>query len=90
MWFRTESGSMYEVDAQNGRIRRVNERHEKRGDEAWQRYFGISPWPVAVGHNVVIAQESLAHLGPDDNGAVEPESLTTVRTTSRVVEVWGR
>lgn len=87
MRFKTESGSTYEVEG--GRIRRLNSDYTKRADGEWWRYFGISPWPVAVGHSVVIAMESLAELGPDDNGSVEPGSLTTVRTTSRVTEVWA-
>lgn len=89
MWFRTESGSMYEVDRHGGRIRRVNEGYSKRGDGEWQRFFAISPWPIIVGHGVVITQESLAEHGPDDAGQVVPGSTATVRTTTRVVEVWG-
>lgn len=89
MWFRTESGSMYEVDGHRGRIRRVNEGHSKRGDGQWWRFFAISPWPIIVGHGVVITQESLAEHGPDDEGRAVPGSVATVRTTTRVMEVWG-
>ena len=84
MWFKTESGSTYEVLENIQRIRRVNDSYAKRGDSEWLEYANISPWPIRPGYRVTVVTESLADYGSDDYGTPreEAEEFTT-RVTSR-------
>lgn len=81
----TISGSRYEFDRDNTRFRRVNAGAQKRGDGEWLDYLHISQ--IAPGQPILIVLESLAHLGPDDHGTIEPDTEYTTRITSSVVKV---
>ena len=82
MKFKTESGSVYEVEP--GRVRRVST-YSKRGDNTWVRLK--FPPEVALGCRAVLILESLAPLGPDDVGTVRPDKVT-IRTTTPVTKIW--
>lgn len=78
----TESGAVYEFA--DGKVRRVNESHEKRGDGEWQKLVNINA-PIETGKRMVLTLESLSRYGSDDEGtAPEDASPFTTRTTTRV------
>lgn len=82
----TESGSQYEIEAD--RIRRVNDRHTKRGDGDWQPLVSMLPNPPKPGYHMLLVMKSLARYGDDDIGT--PPDLVdevTTRRTSRVTSV---
>lgn len=79
----TESGAVYEFA--DGKVRRVNESHEKRGDGDWQKLLRLNPTPIRVGMRMTLTMESLSRYGSDDHGtAPEDASPVTTRTTTRV------
>ena len=78
----TESGSRYEITETH--VRRTNPTMGKRGDDVWQPLLSVA-FPV-VGEPMFLVMESLAELGPDDDGNRVQGSVTTRRTT-RVVGV---
>jgi hypothetical protein len=82
----TESGSQYEIEAD--RIRRVNNRHTKRGDGDWQPLVSMFPARPVVGSPMILTMKSLSRYGGDDFGT--PPELgdeTTTRRTTTVTEI---
>lgn len=93
--FETASHAVYHVDHVNGLIRRLPAggipipTPNKRGDGEWLRYHALFPHIPTVGVNQTIVLDSLASLGPDDQGTpAEEVSQYTTRTTTAVIETW--
>lgn len=99
--FTTESGAHYEIRqtvppvnagfaAHPGiqHLRRLDEggAPAKRADGDWIQVH--SHTPIEVGQRVVLVAESLAHLGPDDEGIQDLGSTVTTRHTTHVTRVW--
>lgn len=87
MRFKTETGSTYEI--RGDEIRRLNPDYTKRADGEWVRLLN-SP-KVEVGYRVLLELEPLHEYGEDDSG-VDSQGVVpdvTIRTTSRVTEVWA-
>lgn len=90
MKFRTESGSVYEIAELDGLeyVRRLNPDYTKRADGDWVRLHLRSE--ITAGCSVLLVLDSLAGLGPDDNGNPQDNgSDVTQRITSPVEEVWA-
>lgn len=81
MKFWTESGSTYEVSGT--KIRRINDRYIKRGDETWVELLN-NPKLVA-GQRTVLITEPLGQFGPDNYGS--DEGGYTHRVTSPITRI---
>jgi hypothetical protein len=73
--FRTETGSVYDVDVDNKRVRRVEFTHELRKDGEWRPLHSISR--INIGEPVRMLID------------VRGDGVITHRTTSFVTEVTG-
>ena len=80
----TKSGARYEAD--DIRIRRVNDSHEKRGDGEWLNLAQSLPGLNLEGQRLLLVLDSLASRGSDDYGTPpEAASPYTYRRTTEVV-----
>lgn len=84
MFFITETGSKYEIDKENSKIRRLNGKNSptnRQGEDGeWKKYFNISG--VEIGKSVVILWEAKVELL-----AGSPKAAIPATTTSLVVEI---
>lgn len=84
MKFKTETGSIYEVDTQNSRARRVSgvTAATKRFNDGWRNYVNVSP--IEVGGYVVFIWDTKDTPPIVDLGGMPSVPITT---TSRVTEI---
>lgn len=87
MQFTTKSGSVYEVDQVNKRIRRligVKETTDRQGPEGeWRSYKDLHPSPIQLGSLVMIQWEDTVPLLEGS-----PEGMSPGTITSKVVSIW--
>lgn len=87
MEFTTKSGSVYEVDYVNKRIRRLSGKKDATGrqgpDGEWRTYKDIHPSQIELGSMVMIQWDNSVPLL---NGS--PEGCLPGTLTSKVVSVW--
>lgn len=90
MRFITASGSMYEVDTDAKKIRRLigkdNPTPRMGKDGEWRSYREVHPWPLQKGQSVVIAWGSDVELQEETKAIVEAGGFgLPLTTTSPVV-----
>lgn len=83
MQFHTESGSIYEVDTDHKRIRRVSNSERpatlRQGNNAWKDYSSLSD--IVVGSPVLISWEPKnTPLLPESPSCALPATLTSAVT----------
>ena len=97
--FETESHTHYSIETYyslegDGDSIRYVSRHPvgaenaKRGDDTSLRLYRMYPAEPEVGRPVLMEIGSLASLGPDDIGTMNPHPTTTTRHTTPVTRVW--
>jgi len=72
----TSSGSIYEIDTKESLIRRINQRHPRKGDEYWTAFYGLAKH-AEIGQPLIIFMEPLQANWAETN----------VRMTTDVVKV---
>lgn len=91
MRFITQSGSVYEVDADNKKLRRLTGRTDPTPrlgkDGEWRQYSEIVPDPIEKGKQVLIVWGEDVVLLPD-TVVEEGEQPLKITMTSPVVEVF--
>lgn len=87
MKFTTESGTVYEIDEAEQKIRRVSKRrgNDKRGDGEWLRL--LTTPSIELGHRALLVMEPLNSLGPDDAPWDGEEADCTVRLTTPIISI---
>lgn len=79
--FKTESGSIYEVDTESKRARRVSGEHEpteRQGrDGQWRRYLWVSPIKVGLPVFFTWDVEDIRYKGTLTSQAVDVQEIET-------------
>ena len=93
MKFNTQSGSIYEINTMEKKIRRLSNSNgtsptSRQGDVAWRTYRDLVPDPIKVGSQVIIVWDANTELLPDTKAQMQDGEFAIPTTmTSHVVSI---
>ena len=93
MKFNTQSGSIYEINTMEKKIRRLSNSNgtsptSRQRDVAWRTYQDLVPDPIKIGSQVIIVWDASTELLPDTKAQMQDGEFAVPTTmTSHVVSI---